>query len=129
MRDIKTTPDPAIVLAYNHQLDDLVRFCATPAGIDSSILSIDPTFCLGDFECTPTTYRHLLLATRRYGKPPIFIGPCLVHYWKNFAASLVALRRELEALRSFGTDGERALVDAFLHEFRFVVHLTVWRVR
>ena len=126
VRDIKTTPDPALVLAYDHQLNDLVRFCATPAGSDSSIVTIDPTFCLGDFECTPTTYRHLLLATRRYGKPPIFIGPCLVHYRKNFAsflfctALLVALRRDL---RSFGTDGEKALVDAFLHEFRFVVHL------
>ena len=29
----------------------------------------------------------------------------------------------MEGLRSFGTDGEKALVDAFLHEFRFVVHL------
>ncbi len=129
VRDIKISPDPAIVVARDRQLDDLVRFCATPTGVESSILTVDPTFCLGDFECTPTTYRHLLLTTRRYGTAPVFVGPVLIHYRKNFAsflffaASLVALRRSLEGLRSFGTDGEQALVDAFLQEFRFAVHL------
>ena len=34
VRDIKSTPDPAIVIATERQLDDLVRFCATPAGTD-----------------------------------------------------------------------------------------------
>ena len=87
------------------------------------------TFCLGDFECTPITYQHLLLVSRRYGKPPIFIGPVLIHYRKNFssflffASSLIGLRKSLEAIRVFGTDGEVALVDAFSHEFRFSTHL------
>lgn len=129
VQHIKTTPDPAIVLANDRQLDDLVRFCAPSVGIEISILSVDPTFNLGDFEFTPTAYRHLLLTTRRYDKPPLFLGPCLVHYRKNFpsflffASSLVALRRDLESLRAFGTDGEKALYDAFLHEFRYAVHL------
>ena len=51
--DIKSTPDTAIVIATERQLDDLVQFCATPAGTDMSILTADPTFCLCDFECTP----------------------------------------------------------------------------
>lgn len=129
IRDIKISPDPAILLADDQQLDDLLRFCATSSGTESSILTVDPTFCLGDFEFTPTTYRHLLLTTRRYDKSPVFIGPSLIHYRKNFASylffasSLVALRRGLEGLRSFGTDREKALVDAFLHEFRFATHL------
>lgn len=129
VRDIKTTPDPAIILANDRQFDDLVRFCATPAGTESSILTVDPTFSLGDFECTPTTYRHLLLTTRRSAISPVFVGPTLIHYRKNFssflffAASLIAHRRRLEGLRCFGTDGEKALIDAFSHEFRFSVHL------
>lgn len=32
--------------------------------------------------------------------------------------------REIEKLRVFGTDGEKALVDAFTHEFPFALHLT-----
>ena len=86
--DIKKSTDPAVILAYNHQLDDLVRFCATPVGAESLLLTVDPTFCLGEFECTPTTYQQLLLATRKYAKPPIFLGPCLVHNRKNFASYL-----------------------------------------
>ena len=63
---IKTCPNTAIVVANNRQLDDLVRFCSTPPGTETSILTIDTTYCLGDFECTPITYWHLLLTTQRY---------------------------------------------------------------
>ena len=129
VRDIKTSPDPAIVIASDRQLDDLVRFCAPPAGIESCIMTVDPTFSLGEFECTPVTYRQLLVQTRRGKVSPVFLGPILIHYRKNFptflhfAASLVSLRKELQCIRVFGTDGEKALVDAFSHEFRFSIHL------
>jgi hypothetical protein len=56
IRDIKTTPDPAIVACTDQQLDDLVRFCAPPTGVNCSILTVDPTFCLGDFECIPQSH-------------------------------------------------------------------------
>lgn len=43
--DIKASPDPAIVIANNKQLDDLLRFCCTTnAGKEVSILTVDPTF-------------------------------------------------------------------------------------
>ena len=128
IRDIKATPDPAIIACIDQQLDDLVRFCAPPPGMECSIVTVDPTFCLGDFECTPITYRHMLLVTRRYGSP-VFLGPVLMHYRKNFASflffasSLVGLRRSLEGIRVFGTDGEVPLIDAFGHEFQFAIHL------
>ena len=32
--------------------------------------------------------------------------------------------KEIEQLRVFGTDGEKALIDAFTHEFPFAIHLT-----
>ena len=54
-----------IVIALDGQLDDLVRFCASSAGIETCIMTVDPTFYLGEFECTPITYRHLLVVTRR----------------------------------------------------------------
>ena len=54
----------------------------------------------------------------------------MIHYWKNFstykflASCMIAQNRNLVALRAFGTDGEKPLFDAFLHEFKFAVHLT-----
>ena len=65
------------------------------------MLTVDPTFSLGDFDVTPITYRHLLLRVTRTGKPPVMLGPIMVHYRKNFAtyvflaASLVSMRKNL----------------------------------
>ena len=41
-----------------------------------------------------------------------------------FAATLIGLRRELQSVRAFGTDGETALADAFAHVFSSAVRLT-----
>ena len=127
-RDIKTFPEPAIVLASDQQLMDLVRFCSDP--FESCILTVDPTFCLGAFDVTPITYRHLLLESVRTGNPPVMIGPTLIHYKKSFqtylffASSLVGLNKDLKNIRAFGTDNEKALIDAFTHEFQYAVHVT-----
>lgn len=128
IRDIKTAPEPAIVLADDQQLADLQRFCTS--SLDFGVLTVDPTFSLGDFDVTPITYRHLLLETRRSGQTPVFLGPILVHYKKTFASylffasSLIGQNKQLEGVRAIGTDGEQALIDAFMHEFGFAQHLT-----
>ena len=46
VRDVKTAPEPAIVLADDHQLQDLVRFCTS--SFDFAVLTVDPTFSLDD---------------------------------------------------------------------------------
>lgn len=128
IRDIKTAPEPAIVLASDQQIADLQRFCTSSQ--DFGVLTVDPTFSLGDFDVTPITYRHLLLETRRGGQPPVFLGPILVHYKKTFstylffASSLIGQNRQLEGVRAIGTDGELPLIDAFMHEFGFAQHLS-----
>ena len=117
VRETQPSPEPAFVLARDRQLNDLVRFCEIPENV--SVLTVDPTFNLGDFDVTPTTYRHRLLISTHFGRNPVMIGPVMIHYRKTFhtylffAATLVGLRRELVGLRAFGTDGERALADAF----------------
>jgi len=132
IRDVKAYPEPAIVLACDEQLRDLERFCCDPS--EFSALTIDPTFSLGDFDVTPTTYHHLLLHSKRTNKPPVCLGPIMVHYRKNFqtflffASCMIGLNKNLEGLRVFGTDGEKALIDAFLHEFKFAVHLTCFEL-
>ena len=110
-------PDPALVISRDRQLDDLVKFATQKENF--CILTVDPTFCLGDFDCTPITYRHLLLKCRCSGSLPIFLGPLFIHYRKTFQAysffanSLVGARHELRSIQAFGTDGEEALSDAF----------------
>ena len=100
VRETRASPEPAFVLARDRQLDDLVRFCTNPSVF--SILTVDPTFNLGAFDVTPTTYRHLLLESVRSGSPPVLIGPTMVHYHKTFytylffAATLIDLRPRRE---------------------------------
>ena len=128
IRDVKAAPDPAVVLATDRQLDDIIRFGTSPE--EFCVVTVDPTFNLGDFDVTPMTYRHLLLESERTKKPPVFVGPIMVHYRKTFqaylyfASTLIGLRPQLEKLLAYGTDGEQTLVDALSHEFPFAVHLT-----
>ena len=82
VRETRPSPEPAFILARDRQLDDLVRFCTVAEGF--SIMRVEPTFNLGDFDVTPTIYRHMLLTSKRSGKEPVFIGPIIIHYRKNF---------------------------------------------
>ncbi|KAL9953121.1 hypothetical protein ACROYT_G040483 [Oculina patagonica] len=105
-----------IVIASDDQLKSLTRFSTSE--IDFCIVQIDPTFRLGPYECTPISYRDLLLKRKRTGKNPLRLGPVLIHYRKDqntysgFLQTLIDLKPELQGVLSTGTDGELALVNA-----------------
>ena len=126
IRAIRAAPDPAIVLANDYQIHDMVTFSTSSS--EFCVLTIDPTFSLGEFHVqavTPITYRHLLLETKRTGTNPVFLGPTLIHYRKTFAvylffaSTLIGLSPKLQGVKAFGTDGEQALANAFNHEIPF----------
>ncbi len=125
---VNAAPEPAVVVAAHSQLRDLARFCTSP--FEFSVLTVDPTFCLGEFDVTLITFRHLFLHSKRFKQPPVFVGPACIHYKKSFstylffASTLIGQYQELEGVRVVGTDGEQALIDAFKHEFGFAQHLT-----
>ena len=125
VRMVSGAPEPMTVLAYNWSLDDIERFCTKSP---CTVLSVDPTFNLGDFDVTVTTYGHLLLINSR-GKHPVMMGPILSISGKKFksyyifASSLVGLKSALCDLRAFGTDGEKALASAFQTVFQRAIHL------
>ena len=127
IREVRTLREPAVVVGTDRQLNDLERFCCKESKF--GVLTVDPTFSLGDFDVTVTTYRHLLLKCRRSGTHPAFIGPTMIHYRKTFSSylffssTLVGLRHSLAALKSFGTDGESALIQAFQQLFPSAIHL------
>ena len=126
---VNAAPFPMMVMAHDYSLDDLVRFCTSSNGF--SILGVDPTFNLGEFDVTVTTYRHLLLQHHRdpEGKSPVMLGPMFVHVRKDFstyhffASSLVGQRPQLSSLKAFGTDGELALENALAATFPCAQHV------
>ena len=131
VRVVTACPEPMCILASDQQLTDLVRFGTNPSLF--SVLSVDPTFSLGDFSVTCITYRHLLLIDPRTGQSPIMLGPLFVHQSKSyttyhfFASSLLGIAPKLVGVLAFGTDGEKALVKAFKRQLQFAVHLRCFR--
>ena len=117
IRNVQAAPEATCVLASDYQLNDVERFCTNPSQF--AILGIDPTFNLGEFALTVTTYRHLMLKSRRNGQAAIIIGPMFAHQKKElnsyhaFASSLVGLKPTLQGIQCIGTDGEVALSDGF----------------
>ena len=127
VRVVNAAPFPMMVLAYNYMLNDLSRFCT--GNTRFSILGVDPTFSLGDFDVTVTTYQHLMVSSKASSKHPTMIGPLFIHVKKDFTAyhffssSLVGQQPSLVNLRAFGTDGETALANALSASFSKAVHV------
>ena len=59
IRNVQAAPEATCVLASDYQLNDIECFCTNPSQF--AILGIDPTFNLGEFDLTVTTYRNLLI--------------------------------------------------------------------
>ena len=72
IRMVNAAPYPMMLIAFDYTLNDLVRFCTSEK---FSILGVDPTFNLGEFDVTVTTYRHLLLQSHTSPQPPVMLGP------------------------------------------------------
>ena len=129
VRIVCNTPEPMAVLTFDWTLEDLQRFCTRPH--QHVILSVDPTFNLGSFHVTVTTYRHPMLEYRHHRRRqhPVMFGPMFVHQRKTFAtynfffSQLVGLKPNLRDIQCFGTDGEKALEDALHTQFRVAMHL------
>ena len=120
-------PEPIVILSTEEQSDCMVRFCTN--GLNFSVFSIDPTFDLGTFSVTTTTYEHLNLINRRSGVNPVMIGPLLIHQKKEkatyniFTDYLLNSRPQLRNLQVLGTDGEVALSSPFLERCPELIHL------
>ena len=57
--DVKAVPDPQCVIAFDWQVNDLVRFLTDDRKF--SVFTADTTYNVGEFYVTPTTYKHLML--------------------------------------------------------------------
>ena len=122
-------PDPELlVLGYDSQFHDLDRFCTSP--VNFSILSVDPTFSLGAFYVTPTSYENLFSVSNRTKKHPTFLGPVLISHnldesCYSHLTFVITQKSPLleENLIAYGTDGEKALYNQFGKKFKNAVHV------
>lgn len=129
IRECRIHPDFLVVLASNRQLQDMVRFCTNAS--EFSILGVDPTFNIfkENISLTVMTYRNLKLHHNATKKPPVFIGPVLMHQRKDwqtysrFANTLITECPALEGIIACGTDGEKALINGLQRNFRFSLFL------
>ena len=112
------------VLTTDQQLGDIKR-----GSTNSSVFGIDPTFNLGDFYVTVTTYKNVMLKSRRTGRHPVFIGPMFVHQRRtyetyfHFASEILKHQKALASLNAIGTDSEEQLSNAFGTVFSGAVKL------
>lgn len=93
------------------------------------ILTADTTYNLGEFYVTPTAYQHLLLQDVRSKQHPTITGPIVIHQqtdfasYNYFAATLISHNKQLRTILCFGTDGDKALVEAFAQNFPYAIQL------
>jgi hypothetical protein len=127
IRDVNAAPELRCVLGFDWQLREIEQFCTDPQKF--TIFSADPTFNLGNFNLTVTTYRHLKVVTRRDGHHPLMIGPLLISQSKTsetynyFFGKITALNKNLRNILGIGTDGEEALVEAMKNSMSHAIHL------
>ena len=127
IREITGAPELRCVLGYDWQLDDLATFCTDPE--EMSVFGADPTFNLGRFNVTVTSYRNLKVVDRVDGHHPAMIGPLLLSQTKTFDAynhffsKIISLNKETRGILAFGTDGEEELYKAMKFSFPYAVHL------
>ena len=123
MRNVSFDDSVSCVLFTDQQLYDLDRFCANRGSTNTSVLGVDPTFNLGEFYVTVTTYENLMLTNQKTGKHPVFIGPMLVQQRRTyenyfyFASELLKHQKLLSLINAVGTDGEEQLSKAFHYSF------------
>ena len=126
VREVKLAPEPCVVMGMDYQIEDLDAFCTQPDY--HCVLGVDPTFDLGNFNLTVTTYKQLQLV-KSSGESPTIVGPLFLHYRKtfscyhSFSSGLLGLNKNLANICAFGTDGEVALIEAFRQQCQSAVHL------
>ena len=127
VQEVRCAPEPEVVCATQQQLTDIGRFCCDPQHF--TVLGVDPSFNVGKFCYTLTTYRHLMVVDKVTGKNPVMIGPVLFHMrklessYKLLASTMVNMNPNLSGLLSFGTDGELNIGKAFSDQFIFAAHM------
>ena len=93
-----------------------------------SIFGIDPTYNIGNYYVTVTTYWHLWFDTAE-GVNPVFLGHCLIHSGKEYSSyyrlpeSMVKANQNCRNILVFGNDTEKNVYQVFRDVLSNAYHL------
>ena len=96
------------------QLNTTAQLCC----VENNVLSVDTTFSLCKNWLSDTCYKNTRLKNVD-GKHPIFLGPCLLHFWKDtstfnrFNNEMCSFDPRLQNLKVIGTDQDVAIYNGF----------------
>ena len=127
IREVIGAPEMRCVLGFDWQFHDVATFCTDP--FDFSVFGADPTFNLGKFNATVTSFANLKVVNRVGGNHPTMIGPILLSQTKSFDSynhffsKVVSLNKDTREILAFGTDGEEELSKAMKYNFPYAIHL------
>ena len=128
IRSVNFETSPSCVLSTDDQLQNLVRFCTNSGS--ACVLGIDPTFSMGKFYVTITTFTYTHVIRKGTDISPTLFGPLFVHTEKSyelyyyFFSILLKLEPRLARIIAVGTDGELAITKALKAIFgESVIHL------
>ena len=129
LREVRTASGLSLVLASERRLDDIERLGTR---LSLTVLDVDLTFNISDYNVTIITYRHPLLLVKNKEIHPVMLGPILKHTNNSFESyftlpsTLIRLRPSYTSLKAFGTDGELNVYSAFKSCFNKAQHLLCW---
>ena len=81
-------------------------------------MEIDPTYNIGNYYVTVTTYQHLLFESAE-GVIPVFLGPCLIQSGKKYNSyyrlleSMVKANQNSRNISVFNTNTEKKVYQVF----------------
>lgn len=99
IRAVNFDTSPSCVLATDHQLQNLIRFCTNPGA--ACVMGIDPMFNLGKFYVTVTTFTYSHVINKSTSKSPTFMAQCLFILKRIMIESLVTSEKAHEVACSF----------------------------
>ena len=87
--------------------------------MNGTVLRIDPTHNICNYYVTICTYKNTLLEVSGTDQSPVMIGPAITHAQKTFESyftlphNMLRHNRNIEQLKTFGTDAEVNVFQAF----------------
>ena len=106
------------ILYLDEQIDDIKRFCCSAPHSQTTVLSFDKTFNLGQIHLTAAVFKNLSVTRKNTGDHPLFVGPMYLHRhsdYESYRHFFDHLSMELEGSPSrpvTGSDEERAMCNA-----------------
>ena len=121
IRSVNFENSPSCVIATDSQLSNVAKFCSTPSS--HCVWGVDPTFNMGKFYVTVTTYTYTHVVRKCNNVSPTFFGPMFIHTEKNFESfyyffsTLLKFEPKLSNILVVSTDGEQSIIEALRSVF------------